>query len=258
MTIILIIALLLGFLLVHIIKLMRLYLILIDRKIPFERFVPAYLRTTFVNLIIPFKLGEIYRIGVFYKIAGDFKTGFFSVVVDRFFDTLAIIMILLPYQLMISRTITLPAILLSVFIVVIVIAYMIFPSSYRFLNGYIITSKNSSRSLAVLKGLEVVNEWYEYVRMLVIGRYGLIVLLSLAAWILEISVLAGVEKLCGLSFSVADFGAYIESIISGATYNKGALYSSASIIVIGIATIISLIVYIAVFRIQSGKSANRK
>ena len=90
------------FICVHLIKMMRLYLIVMDRKVSFDRFVPAYLRTTLVNLVIPYKIGEIYRIVVFSRISGGFKTGFFSVLIDRFFDTLALCLILLPYQILFS------------------------------------------------------------------------------------------------------------------------------------------------------------
>ena len=93
---------LIAFCMVHAIKMMRMYLIIMDQKVSFDRYVPAYLRTTLVNLIVPYKLGEISRIGVFYRISGGFKTGFFSVLIDRFFDTLALVMILLPYQMFIS------------------------------------------------------------------------------------------------------------------------------------------------------------
>ena len=108
---------LIVFLLVHLIKMMRMYLIVMDRKVSFDRFVPAYLRTTFVNLLIPYKLGELYRVFVFYRISGNLMTGFFSVLIDRFFDTVALVLILLPYQLLVSHTVTVPTILLSVFVI---------------------------------------------------------------------------------------------------------------------------------------------
>ena len=246
MKIVLLPVLLLGFFLIHLIKMMRMYLILMDRNISFERFVPAYLRTTLVNLIIPFKLGEIYRVGVFYRITGGFKTGFFSVLIDRFFDTLAIVLILLPYQILVSGHVTLPVILLTAFLIVVVFAYGIFLSTYKFLNRYIITSRTSKRSMAALKGLERLYEWYDYVKRLVRGRYGILILMSLAAWLCEVLVLVGFAHLMGQGFTVADFGNYIESIISGSTYELKRLYTMASIAVMLAATIISTGYYLLV------------
>ena len=171
-------AVLIGFLCVHLIKMMRLYLIVLDRKIAFDRFVPAYLRTTLVNLLVPYKLGEIYRIGVFYRISGGFRTGFFSVLIDRFFDTPALVLILLPYQLLISGKVTVPTLLLAVFEIVVLGAYRVFPPTYAFLNRYIITQRESKRSMMALSALEGVNGWYEYARDLVTGRYGILLLFS--------------------------------------------------------------------------------
>jgi len=251
MRIVLIVAVLLGFILVHLVKMMRLYLILIDKNVPFERYVPAYLRTTLVNLIIPFKLGEIYRVLVFYRISGEFKTGFLSVLVDRFFDTFAIVLILLPYQLFVSGSLTLPAVILSAFLIVIVFAYIVFFSTYQFLNRYIITHKSSKRSMKALKGLEITYEWYDYVRNLVKGRYGVLILMSLTAWLVELIIISGFARIVGGSFSVSEFGRYIESIISGSTYALKNQYTFVSICLMIVATFISVVYYLIVSRRKS-------
>lgn len=235
---------LIAFCMVHAIKMMRMYLIIMDQKVSFDRYVPAYLRTTLVNLIVPYKLGEIYRIGVFYRISGGFKTGFFSVLIDRFFDTLALVMILLPYQMFISRNITTPTVLLTVFEVVVLLAYRIFPPSYDFLNRYIITSKESKRSMMALSVLEQLDDWYEYARGLVRGRYGILMLFSLAAWLLEIAVLAIFNRLWGYGFGVSDFGAYIESIVSSSDYATRKAYTAASVAVIAAFTVIFTLRYL--------------
>ncbi len=233
-----------GFVGVHLIKMMRLYLIVMDRKISFDGFVPAYLRTTLVNLIVPYKLGEIYRVAVFYRISGGFRTGFFSVLIDRFFDTAALVLILLPYQLLISHRVTIPTIMLTVFLAVVLMAYMVFPQSYTFLNRYIITHRTSKRSMLTLSALETVGGWYEYTKDLVTGRYGILILFSLAAWILEIAVLGLFSRICGRSFTVADFGAYIESIVSGSGYELRTLYTLSSAAVILVLTVIFTVSYL--------------
>ncbi|MCR5687190.1 MAG: flippase-like domain-containing protein [Lachnospiraceae bacterium] len=232
------------FICVHLIKLMRMYLIVMERRIAFDRFVPAYLRTTLVNLLIPYKLGEIYRIAVFYRISGGFKTGFFSVLVDRFFDTLALVLILLPYQLLISGKVTVPTILLAVFIVAVLVSYRVFPATYEFLNRYIITSRDSKRSMMALSGLEHMNGWYEYVRDLVRGRYGILLLFSLAAWMLEIAVLGVFSRFAGQPFTVSDFGKYIESIVSGTSYELKGAYTLAAAAVTAVLAVIFTAVYL--------------
>ena len=232
-----------GFILLHIIKLMRMYLILMDCKIEFERFVPAYLRTTFINLIIPFKLGELYRIAEFWRISKGFKTGFFSVLVDRFFDTLALVTILVVSKVLLGGHVSVPVILLIAFLMAVMVMYMIFPSSFIFLNRYIITTKVSKRSMTTLKGLEVLNDWYTYVKTLVVGRYGILILLSVLAWILEISVYGGFVVIVGGKFTESDFGKYIDSIVTGATNAVSVRYTIFCVVTICILLIGSSIYY---------------
>ena len=114
------------FLLVHVAKAMRLYLIVIDEKIPFRRFLFLYSATTLVNLLIPYKLGEFFRIFVFIKATGDKKIGFLSVLLDRFFDTVALVLILLPYELLSNGTVSSSTLLLAAFVVVLVFVYISF------------------------------------------------------------------------------------------------------------------------------------
>lgn len=243
-TILLFIAVLLGFALVHVIKMMRMYLVVMEQSVPFKRFVPAYLRTTLVNLIIPFKLGEIYRIGVFSRITGSFNVGFFSVLVDRFFDTLALVAIILPYQILSGKGVSVPVILLTVFLLLVVFAYLMFPSSYKYLNRYIIMNRVSKSSMAALRGLEKVHDWYLYVRALVTGRYGLMVLFSFAAWIFEMLVLVGIGRFFGIDFSVSAFGEYISSILSPVAMPIERVYTVCSIVIIAIATIVFTVIYL--------------
>ena len=243
-SILLFILCLLGFAIVHFIKLMRMYLIVMEQHIPFKRFLPAYLRTTFVNLIIPYKLGEIYRIAVFSRITEGINVGFFSVLVDRFFDTLALIIMLLPFILLSGKTVSVPVVLLTIFLLIILFAYIMFPSAYGYLNHYIITSRDSKNSMAALKGLEKVNEWYMYVKRLVSGRYGILFLFSLAAWAFELVVLVGLAALFGAEFGADMFGDYISSILSANSIGISRVYTIYSAIVILIATVIFTTIYL--------------
>lgn len=243
---------LVGFSVVHIIKMMRLYLVVMEQNISVKRFIPAYLRTTLVNLIIPFKLGEIYRVFDFSRVTGSVNVGFFSVLIDRFFDTLALVIILMPFQLLSGHGVDASVIVLTAFLLIVIFAYTMFPSSYRYLNRYIIMKKRSDRSMKALKMLEKLDDWYMYVRKLVTGRYGLMLLFSLGAWIFELFVIMAVANMCGLSFKMSDFGNYISSILSSGSGLVNKVYTVYSVIVIGIATIVFTIIYL------TGKSEIQK
>ncbi len=203
------------FLLIHAFKLMRMYLVLIDGRIEFKRFVFAYFRTTLINLLIPYKLGEVYRVFVFYRLTGSMETGLLSVIVDRFFDTLALVFVMLPFQILYPDTLSFVSVMLAVFLAVVVFAYMIFPPTYRYLNKYIILNRVSPRSMAVLRLLNTLKVWYEYVRGLVAGRYALLLLMSFGAWFFEgllFRMLSAFYPSSG--FDARGFCEYITSLLS--------------------------------------------
>ena len=130
-----------GFIAVHFFKMLRLYLVLMEHRISFGRFILLYLRTTFINLIIPFKLGELYRIEEIARVTKIWQVGFLSVLVDRFFDTLALLCVLLPLDLILRGCISVITIVFLVALFVIALVYLAIPASYTYLNRYLIMRK---------------------------------------------------------------------------------------------------------------------
>lgn len=204
----------LWFAVIHALKLFRMYLVLMEEKIGFTRFVFAYCRTTLANLIIPFKLGEIYRMTVFSRIVKNAGIGIAGVIVDRFFDTMALVLILLPLHVLYPSRISAVSVFLAVFVSVTIFVYMIFPSAYGNLNRYIIVNRVSKNSMTVLKWLEILNSGYEYIRRLVRGKYALILLMSFGAWVLEGGLLFIIAWMYGIDYDAGVFSDYITSILS--------------------------------------------
>lgn len=228
------------FLIVHGSKLSRLYLILIDEKIPFGRFLFLYCLTTLVNLIVPFKLGEFFRIFVFCLATKRIRTGFLSVLLDRFFDTVALVLILLPVELLKKREVADSTLLLTVFVVVAVFAYVVFPSIYLYLNRYLIMNRQSKGAMGSLKLLELMNAGYEYVKRLIHGRYALLVIFSFVAWLLECGILFLFAKIMLLEERV-DISGYIQSIVSAGHTPLMDRYVSFGIWFMACATVVTMI-----------------
>lgn len=201
-----------GFILVHLFKMLRLYLVLMEHRISFGRFVLLYLKTTLVNLIIPFKLGELYRIFCISRETKHWQVGVLSVLVDRFFDTLALCVILLPTDLLIFGRLSFITVLFLAIMVLIVICYLSILPTYKYLNRYIIKRKSSVRAMAALKGLDVVKVWYDFTQDLISGRFALILLFSFAGWAFEIGTIKVLASFLKLPFSAGDFAAYIQAI----------------------------------------------
>ncbi len=203
--------------LAHLFKMARLYLVLMEQEISFFSFVFLYVRTTFVNLVIPFKLGELYRIGAVYHVTGSAEIGVLSVLTDRFFDTAALLCIILPFELFFAGGLNpVPAALFAGLFLVL-LAFLAFAPSYTWLNRHLIINKRSERSLRLLRWLDTLHEWYGYVKTLLIGRSALITLASLSGWAFEILALKCFAGSAGIPFSIRDFNDYINAIFMSGT-----------------------------------------
>lgn len=203
-----------AFVLVHVFKMMRLYLVLMEHGIGFGQFLLLYFRTTAVNFIVPFKLGELYRIEEVARKTKVWQVGVLSVVVDRFFDTLALLCWLLPIDIFLEGKISGVSIVLVIVICLLVLVYVAIPGSYQYLNRYLIMRKASKRSMAALRSLDVIGRWYEFTKNLITGRAALICGASFLGWGAELVTLTALGKYVGQAFGIGDFGSYIRGIFA--------------------------------------------
>lgn len=239
---------LVGFVAVHIFKMTRLYLVLMEHKIGFGKFVLLYLKTTLVNLIIPFKLGELYRIFCISRATKHWQVGVLSILVDRFFDTLALCVILLPLDIFVfGKASVITWVFLTVMVLIVACYASVLPT-YRYLNRYLIKEKSSPRAMAALKGLDVIKIWYDFTQNLISGRFALILLSSFAGWFCEIGVLQLLAALLPVytnvqaaAFGIADFNSYIQAIFGIGESFILRPYTICSIVLMFALTVIALI-----------------
>lgn len=239
-----IILFLILFMLVHIAKMTRLYLVLLEQKISFGRFVVVYLKTTCVNLIVPFKLGEIYRVYALAKETKKFPVGFLSVLVDRFFDTVSLLLILIPVFLLHLSEPEFVPVVLAVILIFLAMFYMIFPSTNAYLNALIIKYKTSRRSMAALSTLDRAEDLYEYCKQLIRGRSILMIAFSCMGWILEGLALMVLSKMIGEVFGFGEFSQYIASIFTTGGSRLLHVYTIIGIVVLVILTILVCLIRI--------------
>lgn len=244
------------FILVHFFKMLRLYLVLLEQNVPFGRFVYLYLETTCINLIVPFKLGEIYRVLRLSLQTRKFQIGFWSVVTDRFFD-LASLLILLALMKLLGAKDT--SIILAVLIIVIgsmAFAYMVFPSTYTYLNRYFIMKKSSIRSMTVLRLLDACNDSYSYLKQLVNGRSALMIVCSLLGWGLEGAALAVLSRIIGENYGILEYAGYISSIFASDGGRLFDAYLGVGIITIGSAVVLWVIAEFIVSLVRRYEKSN--
>lgn len=243
----------LGFLAVHLFKMARLYLVLMEHKISFGRFVLLYFRTTFINLIIPFKLGEVYRVEEIGRETKVWQVGLLSVLVDRYFDMAALLMLLLPFDLLFRGGLSPITLVLLLLIAAAGILYLAIPSSYAYLNRYLIIRKSSSRSLAALRGLDMIKKWYDFTKNLITGRSALIIFASLLGWISEVVTLKALASYKGLAFGLGDFASYIEAIFMNGNSQILTVYTGTTALAFLGLTVVGYIIKLC-FNLRKGKA----
>ncbi len=203
-----------GFFAVHILKMLRFYLVLLEQRISIKEFIFLYIRTTFVNLLIPFKLGEVYRAFSVIRFTDCIEVGILSVVLDRFFDTFILLLFLIPYDLLVLGRLTWITICILLFLLAVMMIYRMFEPTYLYLNHYMIQNASTKRGIRMLSVMETLREWYDYTKKLVTGRQYLIVLCSVLGWFAEFGLLWLISGYCEMEFGITEFAAYIQSIFS--------------------------------------------
>lgn len=238
MGIVLGIVFILAFLFVHLSKMLRYYIILLEEKMEFSRFVKVYIKITFANMALPLKMGEVFRVYCFSKETRNLKIAFFSAVIDRFFDICALLVILLPYDLIVRRDISVVTALLIIFIVVTMIVYKVFMPTYTYLNKFLITSTKSKNAIVILHILENTRTWYEYISKLLTGRSSLVFAFSCLGWVFEFGALKCITSLIGEAFKISNFVNYIESIFGIGSGRLLNVYTTISCLVLFLVTVI--------------------
>ena len=202
------------FVILHTAKCLRFYLVLIEQRIQFRRFVSIYLKTTFVNFLLPMKSGELYRIYCFANETKNVSMGFVSVILDRILDTCVLLLFLVPYDLILAHQISMVTIILVFIVFVVVTGGVFLYSSYGYLNRFFMIHGTSKRTIYLLQLLEHLKMGYDYMAGLLKGRFLLILIFSCIGWIFEFLFLKLMAGILSIEFQAAQFAEYIGGIFS--------------------------------------------
>lgn len=181
------IVLLLGVLIVHGIKAIRLYFALYGQDISIRRYFETYCKVTPVSVLLPFKLGEFFRMYCYGKEIGNILKGIVIVLLDRFMDTLALLMILLIIISINGGAINGFAAALLIFLMMAIFIFFIFPSFYHFWKKYLLNAKASEHKLWGLRTLKNIQTLYSEIEQVIRGRGIILFGMSLIAWGVEIT-----------------------------------------------------------------------
>ena len=200
---------------VYCIKAVRLYLIVMENRMGYKRFFKLYIKTTLVNITLPFKIGELFKCYCYGNELNNYKLGVLCVLVDRYFDSIPLVLLLLGLILISNSAIVNVTVLIMLFILLLTIIFIIFPSTYAYLNKFCIVSVESQNGIKLLRILDNLNIWYNYIRGLIKGRGTILLILSTIAWLLEYAIIFCLSLCVGQQFLIDDFIVYMNSVFSG-------------------------------------------
>lgn len=200
---------------VHVIKSGRLYLALYGSKVSLPDYLKTYCKVTPVSVVIPFKLGELFRMYCYGVQIGNILKGTVIVLLDRFMDTIALVTLMFVLENFYSGYLTGFVYFLLAVLIFFMLIYFVFPGLYKFWKEYLLISEASERKLAALKILDTFYKIYREIKGVVKGRGIILYVMSLMAWGLEIGSVAFLNRIEGGKETNSVIAAYLSSAVSG-------------------------------------------
>ena len=224
-----IIIVLLLFVAIHVARFIRMYFILLEDLIRPNRFLQIYLKTTFVSTLIPFKIGEIFKMYCYGYETNSWMKGILAVLIEKFFDAIVLCTFMVPFAIA-KGEINLLLVILMSFIVVLSIIYFSFNGTYKYLNKFLICRAGGKKSLKILRFLEVIKVTHNNAKRMLKGRFIILLALSFLAWMIEAILVAFINSE-GMNFDFNMIFSYISDAFFGVSNTYFSYYTSLCAVV---------------------------
>ena len=201
-------------LLIYGIKFCRLYLALYDAQLGLEICLTTYCKVTPISIILPFKVGEFFRIYCYGRQIGSLLKSVVIILLDRFMDTAALVTAIALVWIFYGERPSVFIYFLLIFLILSVCFYFVFPGIYRFWTRYLLCAKASEHKIWALKTLESIHTLYSEIENVVKGRGMILYFLSLAAWGIEISNITLINYMTGGNHTGVVISEYLLSAMS--------------------------------------------
>ena len=177
----------------HLLRLLRLGLLVLDERRKASPLMVAHIFTTFPCSLIPFKIGELLRLAAFFHVFDYRRKALGIWIAERFGDVIvitALILSLYLFKMNVPNSMRLILIIFSVVSVFGLLSIFAIAKVFVYLNRHLVLSSHSKRGLFVLRTsfqfrcLE--NDIYKALE----GRLTAFILLSISIWSIEIITLS--------------------------------------------------------------------
>jgi hypothetical protein len=178
----------------HLVRMLRLALLTLDRRDKILPLTEAHALTAFPSSFLPFKIGEVLRLGAFFQVYDDCHRKALAVwLAERFGDVLVIGAFILSLSLL---HVDIPSNMRTVFIIFEVVAVLgllsmfAVATTFIYLNRHLVLTSHTPRGLKLLRASHALRQLEVEIYHSVNGRLSAFALLSLLIWALEILALS--------------------------------------------------------------------
>ena len=177
--------------------------------------VKIYIKTTFVSIVLPYKMGELFKMYSFGNEINDYPKGIIAVLIDKFFDAVILCGILVPYEILTKGRISNLSFIILSFIIIILIIYLSFEGTYYYLNRFLVIKSTGRKSLITLNILEKLNHIYQNAKKMLNGRQLVLLSLSAIIWIMEAVFIYIMEMFENVRINLATIVNYVSDAFFG-------------------------------------------
>ncbi len=189
------------YVLCHLARGLRLFLLLYDGRVRLRDVLLAHLRAAGVSSLIPFKIGELYRIAVLDGLIRDPARALLTVWIERAYDmlfvTAGLVLLMLragpaqaaPYAWFFVGAVT--------FLVLSFVLFLVLPENVNALKRYLILRHNSTAALRALRAVHTLHGHLRTAAKLWRYRWATMLWLTLGIWLGELAILYAVVGLAG-------------------------------------------------------------
>lgn len=174
---------------VHILKSVRLYLALYYSELKWSDFIKVYCKVTPVSVVLPFKIGDIFRMYCYGQLVGNLLRGVVITMLDRFMDTAALVTVIILTWFLAGGKMDLLVYLFVIFLIITCVIYFVYPGIVRIWRKSLLKSNATESRIAILGVLKKFDEIYKEIDGVTKGRGIILYILSILAWGIEIGSL---------------------------------------------------------------------
>jgi hypothetical protein len=222
----------------HLLRILRLYLVLGEINLRVANLVRFHLTVSFLGAFLPFRLGDLLRFSELARATGQATASFIVVLIERSLDV-AVVLVLVAALWWAGNAgdqIAAIAIATAGFLFAALALFLVGPLALRSLANTALMRGRSWRSLALLQTCEIILRTAAGIPRPDLGRLLALVLVTMAIWVLEFGVFIGAGLAIGAFAEGADLGASIVEVLSAAlgseTVTRGATAEAFRLIVV--------------------------